>query len=257
MSEQRKKRQTGVLRSRQSGTEIENQERLLQKINRHDRGKMNHPSTKISLSRQGSYDRVQKIIREEGRTARNLIAWNVPFGCDGHGRGTKSGRAKGVRSLGRKPARSRSASVSKTLRKDAGGDAAGVDSAASSGLPQSASCTPKKVDMRARYWAFLFDNLRRAVDAIYETCESDESVIECKEAIMMLEQSTNDFKSLIQRVKLLKVYETAEEGHKPTSLAWEVRKSSPGKTLSSSGNKEHFPTNSPASRSLNFNCVPR
>ena len=31
---------------------------------------------------------------------------------------------------------------------------------------------------------------------------------------MMLEQSTNDFKSLIQRVKLLKVYETAEEGHK-------------------------------------------
>ena len=92
----------------------------------------------------------------------------------------KSSRAKGARSLGRKPARSRSASVSKTLRKDAGGDATGVDSAASSGLPQSAGCTPKKVDMRARYWAFLFDNLRRAVDAIYETCESDESVIECK-----------------------------------------------------------------------------
>ena len=51
MSEQRKKRQTGVLRSRQSGTEIENQERLLPKINRHDRGKMNHPSTKVTIKK--------------------------------------------------------------------------------------------------------------------------------------------------------------------------------------------------------------
>lgn len=38
----------------------------------------------------------------------------------------------------------------------------------------------KRVDVRARYWAFLFDNLQRAVDAIYETCEQDESVVECK-----------------------------------------------------------------------------
>ena len=35
---------------------------------------------------------------------------------------------------------------------------------------------------------------------------------------MMLEQSTNDFKSLIQRVNLLKVYETAEEGHKYVTM---------------------------------------
>uniref|UniRef100_A0AAY4CDF3 U1-type domain-containing protein n=1 Tax=Denticeps clupeoides TaxID=299321 RepID=A0AAY4CDF3_9TELE len=34
---------------------------------------------------------------------------------------------------------------------------------------------PRKVDLRARYWAFLFDNLRRAVDEIYVTCESDQS----------------------------------------------------------------------------------
>lgn len=38
----------------------------------------------------------------------------------------------------------------------------------------------KKRDLRARYWAFLFDNLQRAVDEIYQTCEADESVIECK-----------------------------------------------------------------------------
>ncbi|KAG8511914.1 S phase cyclin A-associated protein in the endoplasmic reticulum, partial [Galemys pyrenaicus] len=39
---------------------------------------------------------------------------------------------------------------------------------------------PRKIDLRARYWAFLFDNLRRAVDEIYVTCESDQSVVECK-----------------------------------------------------------------------------
>ena len=41
--------------------------------------------------------------------------------------------------------------------------------------------TPKKIsDIRARYWAFLFENLKRAVDEIYQTCETDESVVECK-----------------------------------------------------------------------------
>jgi len=37
-----------------------------------------------------------------------------------------------------------------------------------------------KKDLRARYWAYLFENLHRAVDEIYLTCEADESVVECK-----------------------------------------------------------------------------
>jgi len=40
--------------------------------------------------------------------------------------------------------------------------------------------THAKKDLRARYWAFLFENLHRAVDEIYSTCEADESVVECK-----------------------------------------------------------------------------
>lgn len=44
---------------------------------------------------------------------------------------------------------------------------------------------PRKVDLRARYWAFLFDNLRRAVDEIYVTCESDQSVVECKVSLLL------------------------------------------------------------------------
>jgi hypothetical protein len=38
----------------------------------------------------------------------------------------------------------------------------------------------KKSDIRARYWAYLFENLKRSVDAIYHTCEHDNSVSECK-----------------------------------------------------------------------------
>ena len=49
-----------------------------------------------------------------------------------------------------------------------------------SGRRASGAHTPRKGDLRARYWAFLFENLRRAVDEIYQTCETDESVVECK-----------------------------------------------------------------------------
>lgn len=49
---------------------------------------------------------------------------------------------------------------------------------------------PRKVDLRARYWAFLFDNLRRAVDEIYVTCESDQSVVECRVSALQWSELT-------------------------------------------------------------------
>ncbi|KAG8186344.1 hypothetical protein JTE90_005872 [Oedothorax gibbosus] len=94
----------------------------------------------------------------------------------------------------------------------------------------SAGRNPEK-DLRARYWTFLFENLHRAVDEIYQTCEMDESIVESKEAIMMLENYARDFDALIQYININKNYEKTAPINRPTSLAWEVRKSSPGKSL--------------------------
>ncbi len=38
-----------------------------------------------NFQRQASYDRVRKIVQQEGREARNLIQWNVPVDEDAPG----------------------------------------------------------------------------------------------------------------------------------------------------------------------------
>ena len=32
----------------------------------------------------------------------------------------------------------------------------------------------------SRYWTFLFDNLKRSVEQIYQTCESDQNPLQCQ-----------------------------------------------------------------------------
>lgn len=59
----------------------------------------------------------------------------------------------------------------------------------------------------------------------------DESVEECKEAIMILESCTKDFRNLIEWLRLKWNYEQTPPPQRPNSLAWEVRKSSPSKVL--------------------------
>ena len=34
-------------------------------------------------------------------------------------------------------------------------------------------------DFRSRYWTFLFDNLKRSIEQIYQTCESDQNPNQC------------------------------------------------------------------------------
>ncbi|XP_037082279.1 LOW QUALITY PROTEIN: S phase cyclin A-associated protein in the endoplasmic reticulum-like [Pollicipes pollicipes] len=83
--------------------------------------------------------------------------------------------------------------------------------------------------LHARYWSFLFENLRRAVDEIYQTCETDDSVLECKETIMILERCTQDFRNLIEWMKIKWEYDHTPKPQRPASVAWEIRKTSPGK----------------------------
>jgi len=63
-------------------------------------------------------------------------------------------------------------------------DTSSVKSSGSRPASSVGSQATRKTDVRARYWAFLFDNLKRAVDEIYQTCETDESVSECKVGVV-------------------------------------------------------------------------
>ncbi|KAK3924987.1 S phase cyclin A-associated protein in the endoplasmic reticulum [Frankliniella fusca] len=183
---------------------------------------------------------VRLLVQEEGRAARNLIAFSVPRDM------VQIDSSK----VSRKPPSS--PRTVQDLKKD---DAPirttkrAPDSSNPGSRVRSASTgRDKKSELQARYWAFLFGNLQRAVDEIYQTCETDESVSECKEVILVLENFTKDFHNLIEWFRLKWEYEKTPPPQRPNSLAWEVRKSSPGKI------QQHIlPSfSSPVKRILNF-----
>ncbi|XP_064245734.1 S phase cyclin A-associated protein in the endoplasmic reticulum isoform X3 [Passer domesticus] len=200
-----------------------------------------------SFQRSNSHDKVRKIVAEEGRTARNLIAWSVPLENkedDGKSKWQSGGKTKRVTQGAHK-------TVKQNTTLDCKLTAAG---AGDKNFDKSPTKTrqPRKVDLRARYWAFLFDNLRRAVDEIYVTCESDQSVVECKEVLMMLDNYVRDFKALIDWIQLQEKLEKADAQSRPTSLAWEVKKMSPGRHVIPSPSTDRISVTSNARRSLNF-----
>uniref|UniRef100_A0A673IMI3 S phase cyclin A-associated protein in the endoplasmic reticulum-like n=1 Tax=Sinocyclocheilus rhinocerous TaxID=307959 RepID=A0A673IMI3_9TELE len=178
-----------------------------------------------SFQRSNSHDKVRKIVAEEGRAARNLIAWSVPVE-------NKEEEALDCKNT--------------------------PGSILDKGPEKSPTKTrqPRKVDLRARYWAFLFDNLRRAVDEIYVTCESDQSVVECREVLMMLDNYVRDFKALIDWIQLQEKLEKTDAQNRPTSLAWEVRKMSPGRHVMSSPSSDRIVPSPGVRRALSFGGPP-
>ncbi|XP_031548522.1 S phase cyclin A-associated protein in the endoplasmic reticulum-like [Actinia tenebrosa] len=185
--------------------------------------------SKKGVHRTSSNDQVRKLVEKEGRTARNLVTWSVPVNNDHY-----EERAK--RSKPRIMTRKRQVTPEQSGSSERDCSPASKSSSKSpnrgrAGRKTSTSSTGKKSDLRARYWSYLFDNLKRAVDEIYSTCETDESTVECEEVIMMLDQCRRDFAALIERICLQDAFEKADYKDRPTSLAWEVRKSSPGKSL--------------------------
>ncbi|XP_010191581.1 PREDICTED: S phase cyclin A-associated protein in the endoplasmic reticulum, partial [Mesitornis unicolor] len=200
-----------------------------------------------SFQRSNSHDKVRKIVAEEGRTARNLIAWSVPLENkedDGKSKWQAGGKTKRATQGTHKTAK-QSTTIDCKLTAGTAGD---------KNFDKSPTKTrqPRKVDLRARYWAFLFDNLRRAVDEIYVTCESDQSVVECKEVLMMLDNYVRDFKALIDWIQLQEKLEKADAQSRPTSLAWEVKKMSPGRHVIPSPSTDRINVTSSARRTLNF-----
>ncbi|XP_063980963.1 S phase cyclin A-associated protein in the endoplasmic reticulum isoform X1 [Diachasmimorpha longicaudata] len=148
---------------------------------------------------------VRLLIQEEGRAARNLVAFNVPMGTTTPERVTRK-----PPSIPRVPSSSIKRAIKSTTR-----------------VRSASTGRDKKSELQARYWAFLFGNLQRAVDGIYQTCEEDENISECKEVILVLENYTRDFHNLIEWFKVKWAYENSPPPLRRTPLAWEVRKTSP------------------------------
>ncbi|KAF5911486.1 hypothetical protein HPG69_000778, partial [Diceros bicornis minor] len=149
-----------------------------------------------SFQRSNSHDKVRRIVAEEGRTARNLIAWSVPLESkDDDGKSKCQAGGKSKRTI---------QGAHKTTKQNTAVDCKISSTTGDKHFDKSPTKIrhPRKIDLRARYWAFLFDNLRRAVDEIYVTCESDQSVVECKEVLMMLDNYVRDFKALIDWIQL-------------------------------------------------------
>uniref|UniRef100_T1JJ52 S phase cyclin A-associated protein in the endoplasmic reticulum N-terminal domain-containing protein n=1 Tax=Strigamia maritima TaxID=126957 RepID=T1JJ52_STRMM len=171
-------------------------------------------------------DEVRKLVQEEGRSARNLLTYNVPLeNSQNEHQHDDSKRKRNVLS--------KRADKCPTLRKMR------IRSASAGRNPKS--------ELHARHWAFLFENLQRAVDEIYNTCETDESIMECKEVILILDNFTKEFNALIDWINVKRDYEKSSVmRQRPPFLAWEIRKSSPVKQ------KEKQSLNLTSTRVFNF-----
>lgn len=151
---------------------------------------------------------IHNLVRTEGRGARNLVTWSVPTSVE-------MKESKGGQS---------------SESDDEADTSSLMDSTKRSAVPRPRRAQAKLVDLKSRYWAYLFDNLNRAIDEIYTTCETDESVLECEEVIMVMRAATNDFAALIRRFESQAAYERQRASAlRPPPVAWEVRRISPGK----------------------------
>jgi hypothetical protein len=155
-----------------------------------------------SMEAQTSAERIKLLVEREGKAARNLVTWSVPVvnKVDG-GRSAVSVGVSNHSNSRHTNARRRDNRYKQKGKSDilplvspASDGAVSADSKTtmsereevckyycSKNQRQSRnSKSPSRLDLHARYWAYLFDNLHRAVDEIYKTCEVDNSIVECQ-----------------------------------------------------------------------------
>nr|XP_042894978.1 S phase cyclin A-associated protein in the endoplasmic reticulum isoform X2 [Parasteatoda tepidariorum]XP_042894979.1 S phase cyclin A-associated protein in the endoplasmic reticulum isoform X3 [Parasteatoda tepidariorum] len=207
-------------------------------------------SISTSEQEEASQETIRRVV-EEGLEARNLLNF-IADGSIADAKVTKKPPSSPrPQSVSPKPPTVETKGINAHLLHRTGKRRTTLSRPKSRLRSASAGRNPEK-DLRARYWTFLFENLHRAVDEIYQTCEMDESIVESKEAIMMLENYSKDFHALIQYININKDYEKTDPPNRPTSLAWEVRKSSPGKSLLKNVFIEKLTAGSKAKRLLCF-----
>uniref|UniRef100_A0A8C2KVK6 S-phase cyclin A-associated protein in the ER n=1 Tax=Cyprinus carpio TaxID=7962 RepID=A0A8C2KVK6_CYPCA len=80
--------------------------------------------------------------------------------------------------------------------------------------------------------------------------------VECREVLMMLDNYVRDFKALIDWIQLQEKLEKTDAQNRPTSLAWEVRKMSPGRHVMSSPSSDRIVPSPGVRRALNFGGPP-
>ena len=170
------------------------------------------------MESQTSSERIKQLVQREGKAARNLVTWSVPIvdpanntrqagygsmqrpvAAGSHGNSRYNARRQDKGKQKRKDYLERNRSLpplsSQETRKT--GVALGSQTSLSereeickyySSKTQQHqlqnSKSPSRLNLHARYWSYLFDNLHRAVDEIYKMCDVDESVVECQVSVL-------------------------------------------------------------------------
>ena len=148
-------------------------------------------------------ERIKKLVELEGKAARNLVTWSVPVaagaketGCASkkrsHGNGRHGGKDRGKRREGERVGTALLVAGRQEGKENvAYGGYSGEQSlsereemckyySVKTQRQSRVTKSPSRLNLHARYWSYLFDNLHRAVDEIYRTCEADESIVECQ-----------------------------------------------------------------------------